>query len=148
MVERQIVNGLRALVSIRQAQARAASEQAVQALANCDTAQTIRDQRAVQRDEAGGIWLRNLGAARPQPELVRLSALWLIEQEQQLSAEELNLSIAKNRLQLAQNAFSEALASEAGSIKVSAKARKDMDKYLEERQSNHLADSWLWRRQA
>lgn len=148
MVERQIVNGLRALVSIRQAQARAASDQALQARADCDTAQTERDLRTVQRDEASGIWLRNLGAARPQPELVRLSALWLLEQEQQLSAEELNFSIARNRLQLARSAFAEALAREAGSMKISAKARKAMDKYLEERQSNHLADSWLWRRQA
>ena len=148
MVERQTVEGLGALVQIRQAQARTAADQALQAHADCDSAQTAKDLRAALRDDAGELWLRNLGAARPQPELVRLSAQWLLEQERQLSAEELNLSIARNRLESVQSAFAEALAREAESKKISAKACKAMEKYLEERQSVRLADTWLWRKQA
>lgn len=137
---------LQRLVRLREAQTRIAAEDLRIARMECDAAAEAKDIRLAERDVAGATWLRLLGETRPQPGLVGLGSGWLLEQERRLEVEELNLSIARSRFQKSAEAHAEALACEAAIRKTGVKARKTMEKCLEERQSSRLSDSLLWRR--
>lgn len=145
MVDRQQVVRLGQMVRLREAKTLLAAEQARLLSAERDGADDNRQRSLQSRDGARDLWQRLLGEMKPDPQLFTISGSWLLEQERQLEARELELAIARNRYGNAQANHAQALAREASTRKIQAKSRKAMEKYLEERQSLQLADSLLWR---
>lgn len=124
---------------------RASAEQARRALYECDDASAARERAATKRDGADKLWHNLLGEARPNLELVRIGGNWLLDQQREFESCELDLAISANRLEKARQDHAQALGREGAARKSGVKARKSMEKTLEERQSARLADSLLWR---
>ena len=145
MVDRAQVQRIGQVVQLREAQAAASAAGLRRAHGEHDAASTEREIRATERDLAYGTWQALLGKVRPDPELFWLGGAWLLERERDLDAQELDLEIAQTRLKQARENHAQALASEAAAKKICSKAKKNMEKYLDERQSMQLSDSILWR---
>lgn len=145
MVDREQVVRLGQMVRLREAETLLAAEQSRLSRAELDTADQSRNRSLQSREDSRDLWLRLLGEMKPDPQLVTISGSWLLEQESQLEARELDLAIARSRYENAQADHAQTLAREASTRKIRAKSRKALEKYLEERQSLQLADSFLWR---
>ena len=145
MVERVDLLRLTQVQHLREAQTQAATEQSARALRELETAEQRRKESFEYRDAADAGWQRMLGETRPDPELVRLGAAWLLEKQQLLEAEELGLTIAQSRCDLELQNHREAMAREAAAKKIGAKVRRTMERQREERLSSELTDSVLRR---
>ena len=145
MLNRAHMNQIRAIQSLREAQANTARDAFVVAQRERESAIHVRDEQLALRDTAHGTWNRLLGADRPNPSLVRLSGAWLLSQQSRLDTEELNLSVAENRRGHAGELHGQALAREAAAKKTYAQVQRTMENYLEERQSAQLIDALLLR---
>lgn len=148
MAERIDLLRLTQVQRLREAQTQAAAEQSLRALREFEEAEQSRDESTHIRDVADAGWQRMLGEMRPIPELVRLGAEWLLEQQRLLEAGELDLMIARSRRDLELENHREAMAREAAAKKIGAKVRQTMARQQEERQSSELTDSVLrrWQR--
>lgn len=145
MAERVDLFRLTQVQRLREAQTQAAADQSLRALRELEAAEQRRNEGAEFRDAADTGWQRMLGETRPNPELVRLGAKWLLEKQHLLEADELGLAIAQSRRNQELQNHREAMAREAAVKKIGAKVRQTMARQREERQSSELTDSVLRR---
>lgn len=143
MPDRRTIIALDQVSELRHAQKVASATALLGAIENEEVSRSARDHQVEARNQAEAEWSRMLGDFRPDPELLRLGGAWLVEQQAQLQAEELNLSIAEGQTERARQDHAGALARESAIETVSSKARKRLECYLFERQETRTADHLL-----
>ena len=145
LVDHKRASQISQLALLRKAESSAAAEGLRTALHDYDTAKAVRDRQAAQCDEADSVWQHMIGAERPDPAFTRLAGSWLVSQERELEAEQLNLAIVRNRLAVAEGEYSQALAKQAAVKKICRKFDFAIAKYLDEVQSWNVIDAALRR---
>ncbi len=134
------------VVQLRDVQARSAALEVREAFQESDAALRLCEDGARTCEAALSDWSRLVGSERPDPGMIKLGALWLEEQDQNLRGKELNRSIAQDRLGAARAGHANALAKYECAKNNSAQIAITMANDAEERSSLSLVDTLLWRR--
>lgn len=146
MPDRRSLQQLTEIVSLRDAQTKAAASAFREALEESAAAAIVLKQSQAEHEEALARWLELVNSDRPDPQFATLQGRWLVSRQQELQAEHLNCSITEQRQDRARDEYSTALALTAAAKKISAQVQSSMAKKHIEQHSAILADAWLWRR--